>query len=168
MTNKSYLLDTNVFVQAHRNYYGLDLCPGFWDVLRHFQHQGRLQSLDRVRDEIREGDALADWIAEAPDGFFVDTATPDVAAKYAELMAWANAADFTAAAKAEFAGVADGWLVAYAAVHDLVIVTHESLEPDRKSRVKIPNACQQFRVEWANTFWMLRELEVKFNWTVPS
>jgi Domain of unknown function (DUF4411) len=81
MTSSGYLLDTGVFVQAHRNYYGLDLCPGFWEALRHFQSEGRLRSLDRVRDEIREGDALAGWIAEAPAGFFVSSAAPEVAAK---------------------------------------------------------------------------------------
>src|SRR6266508_4985724 len=115
MTDSGYLLDTGVFVQAHRNYYGLDLCPGFWEALRHFQGEGRLRSLDRVRDEIREGDALADWIGEAPEGLFVSTAAPEVLAKYGDVMAWANAANFTDAAKAEFASGADGWLVAYAA-----------------------------------------------------
>ncbi len=168
MTDSGYLLDTGVFVQAHRNYYGLDLCPGFWEALRHFQGEGRLRSLDRVRDEIREGDALADWIGEAPEGLFVSTAAPEVLAKYGDVMAWANAANFTDAAKAEFASGADGWLVAYAAVHGLVVVTHESHEPDRKNKVKIPNACEQFNVERANTFWMLRKLEVRFNWAVPS
>lgn len=168
MTGGGYLLDTGVFIQAHRNYYGLDLCPGFWGALRHFQGEGRLRSLDRVRDEIQEGDALADWIAEAPDGLFVSSAAPEVAAKYTDLMAWANATDFTDAAKAKFASGADGWLVTYAAIHDLVVVTHESHEPNRKNLVKIPNACEQFNVEWADTFWMLRELEVKFNWAVSS
>jgi hypothetical protein len=164
MTDKGYLLDTGVFVQAHRKYYGLDLAPGFWEALRHFQGEGRLRSLDRVRDEIREGDALAEWIAEAPEDFFSSSAAPDVAGRYADVMAWANAADFTDAAKAEFARGADGWLVAYAAVHDLVVVTHESHEPNRKNAVKIPNACDQFEVEWVDTFSMLRELEVKFDW----
>jgi hypothetical protein len=168
MTCSGYLLDTGVFIQAHRKYYGLDLAPGFWEALRHFQREERLRSLDRVRDEIREGDALAAWISEAPEGFFVPSAAPEVAAKYAELMTWANAADFTDAAKAEFARVADGWLVAYGAVHDLVVVTQESHDPDIKRAVKIPNACVQFNVKWADTFWMLRELEVRFDWVVPS
>lgn len=29
----SWLLDTNVFVQAGRREYGLDFCPAFWDWL---------------------------------------------------------------------------------------------------------------------------------------
>lgn len=27
----AYLLDTNVFVNAKRDWYGFDFCPGFWD-----------------------------------------------------------------------------------------------------------------------------------------
>lgn len=36
MSDAIFLLDTNVFIEAHQRYYGLDLCPGFWDALRHF------------------------------------------------------------------------------------------------------------------------------------
>ena len=39
-TGEVYLLDTNVFVEAYRRYYGLDLCPGFWDSLTHFCEEG--------------------------------------------------------------------------------------------------------------------------------
>lgn len=28
-----YALDTNVFIEAHRRYYALDLCPEFWECL---------------------------------------------------------------------------------------------------------------------------------------
>jgi hypothetical protein len=53
-------------------------------------------------------------------------------------------------------------------VHDLVVVTQETHEPNKQNNVKIPNACEQFGVQWADTFRMLRALEVKFAWEVPS
>ena len=28
-----FVLDTNVFIQAHRRYYAQDVCPGFWECL---------------------------------------------------------------------------------------------------------------------------------------
>jgi hypothetical protein len=167
MTDKGYLLDTGVFVEGHRRWYNQDIVPGFWDALLHFHGAGRLCSLDRCRDEIKEGDALADWVADAPDEMFVTTADAEVVAKYGEVMAWAAAADFTDAAKAEFASVADGWLVAYGATQDLIVVTHETHEAARQNRVKVPNACEQFGVEWLDTFEMLRQLAVQFNWQVP-
>jgi hypothetical protein len=169
MTDKAYLLDTGVFIEAHRRYwYRLDLNPGFWDALLHYHGEGRLLSLDRCNAEISKGDALAAWVADAPDELFVTTADGAVAAKYGEVMAWAAAADFTDAAKAEFARGADGWLVAYAAVHDLMVVTHETYQPNKRNNVKIPNACEQFGVECTDTFEMLRQLEVQFNWQEPQ
>ena len=60
-----YAIDANVFIQAHRNYYALDLCPGFWDALGHYHDNSRLVSIDRVRDEIMSGDALAEWVSAA-------------------------------------------------------------------------------------------------------
>jgi hypothetical protein len=167
MSDKGYLLDTGVFVEAHRRWYGRDIVPGFWEALLHFQGAGRLCSLDRCRDEIHEGDALAIWIADAPSQLFASTADVPTVQTYAEIMAWATAADFTDGAKAEFAGGADGWLVAYGALHDLIVVTHETHQADRKNKVKIPNACEQFGVDWLDTFEMLRQLEVRFDWQAP-
>lgn len=169
MTDEGYLLDTGVFIEAHRRFwYRQDICPGFWDALLHFQGAGRLVSLDRCRAEIKEGDALATWIGDAPAGLFMSTADVAVANKYAEVMAWAAAGNFTDGAKTDFASGADGWLVAYGAVQGLVVITHETHEPNRQNKVKIPNACDQFHVGWNDTFWMLRELEVQFDWQAPS
>ena len=69
---------------------------------------------------------------------------------------------FTGAAKAEFASVADGWVVAYAKANGLVVVTHEEYAPDAKKKVPIPNVCLEFDVDYCNTFEMLRELKVQF------
>jgi len=163
-----FLLDTNVFVEAHRRYYGLDLCPGFWECLTHFNGMARVVSLDRVRDEIHEGDALADWISGAPTDLFMSSAAQAVVDMYAEIMEWVSGADFTDAAKAKFAGAADGWLVAYGQVHAMVVVTHEAYDAQSKRDVKIPNVCREFDVRYVDTFDMLRDFEVKFQWAAPS
>ncbi len=42
------VLDTSVFTQAHRLYYPVDICPGFWDCLLHYARAGRLISIDRM------------------------------------------------------------------------------------------------------------------------
>ena len=74
-----YVLDANVFIEAHRRYYSLDICPGFWDSISHLCQQPRLLSIDKVRDEINEGDKLYDWIEQAPDTLFKSTKDEDVA-----------------------------------------------------------------------------------------
>lgn len=161
----TFLLDTNVFVEAHRRYYALDICPGFWECLEHYCQEPRLLSIDRVRDEIDEGDALDAWVKQAPDYLFVSTADQGVAQRYSDVMGWVQGNNqFRSEAKAEFARGADGWLIAYASVHGLAVVTHEVFDPNTRKKVPIPNVCRQFGVLDVNTFSMLRSLEVRFGW----
>lgn len=161
----AFLLDTSVFIEAYRRYYAMDLCPGFWDCLEHYGQQVRLLSIDRVRSEISEGDDLDAWVKQAPDELFVSTAEEEVVQAFGEMMEWVQSnGNFLPAAKDEFARVADGWLVAYAKVYGLVVVTHESLRPGARNRVLIPNVCHQFDVPWQNPFSMLRALGVRFDW----
>ena len=111
-----FALDANVFIEAHRRYYGLDLCPGFWECLRHYGARQRLLSIDRVRIELLRGrDALSKWVKDSPAALFVSSAEPAVADAFADVMAWVQGnAQFRREAKAEFAAAADGWLAAYA------------------------------------------------------
>lgn len=43
----TWLLDTNVLVQAHRRDYGMDFCPAFWDWLVRANRQNKVFTLDR-------------------------------------------------------------------------------------------------------------------------
>jgi hypothetical protein len=83
-------------------------------------------------------------------------------------MRWAQThAEYTPAAKAEFAQVADAWLVAYARVIGGVVVSEEVFNPHKKNRILVPNACQQFGIPCINTFDMLRQLPAEFSWAPP-
>jgi len=102
-----YPLDANVFIQAKRSYYAFDLCPGYRKALLAHHGSGRLRSIDRVRDELLSGaDELTDWVkSSVPDGFFVSSAEPAVAAWFGKMMGWVQSqAQFLPAAKTEFAG----------------------------------------------------------------
>jgi len=49
--------------------------------------------------------------------------------------------------------------VAYAmAQKGRVVVTHEVLRPDVRTRIPIPNVCEPFHIRYIDTFAMLREL----------
>jgi len=79
------------------------------------------------------------------------------------MVIWMNSeAQFMPAAKAEFASAADGWVIAFAKVNGLIVVTHEDYAPDAKRKVPMPNVCLEFDVEYINTFEMLEDLKVKF------
>ena len=79
------------------------------------------------------------------------------------MMNWVySQSQFTDAAKTEFASVADGWVIAYAAVNGMVVVTHEQYAPDARRKVPMPNVCIEFDVAYVDTFAMLRDLREKF------
>ncbi len=169
--NPLFVLDANVFIETHRNYYPFDICPGFWDgLIQHFR-SGNLLSIDKVREELldiskledEEPDALYFWTLAAPQDMFVSSSSRALADAYNEIIAWVSSRpQFFVGAKDEFAEKADGWLVAHANVHGLTLVTQEVPDPRIKKRVPIPNVCQQFNVPYCNTFDMLRQLGVRF------
>jgi hypothetical protein len=168
-TKPNFALDANVFIQAHRRYYGFDICPGFWTCLLHHARAERLCSIDRVRKELLAGgkeDALESWVKSGsiPKTFFASTSSQDVAEHFTSIMQWVHESDFKNEAREEFARVADGWLVAYAAAHRCTVVTLEEFNPKNKKKVLIPNVCRQFRVDCINTFQMLRALETQLDW----
>ena len=161
---KNYVLDADALIRAKRQHYRFCFCPGFWDFLLVKQKAGRLHSIDRVKKQLKPGDDLHEWAySKAPARFFAPTRAAAVLVEFGKMMFWVNAqAHYTAAAKAGFAhaGNADGWLVAYAKVNGLVVVTHEVPSSGGK-RVKIPNVCDQFGVEFRDPFDMLEDLKGK-------
>jgi hypothetical protein len=170
--SKRYVLDANVFIEAKNRYYGFNLCPGYWKALIAQYKNGRVCSIDKIRDELvkvrnepdDEPDPLSDWAKETvPDAFFKKTQDQAVIDVFQEMVAWVNSeAQFTSAAKAEFASAADGWVMAYARVNGLIVVTHEEFAPDVKKKVPMPNVCLEFDVDYVTTFEMLEDLKVRF------
>lgn len=167
----SYVLDANVFIQAKRRFYPFDICPGYWDALSWHASQGVICSVDKVEDELQQGkDSLWDWTKTSFDlTAFRSTNNLDVITEFGPLMTWVQAqSQFIPAAKAQFATVADGWLIAYAKSTNSVVVTLEEHNPDTKKKVPMPTVCQAFGVEWITPFEMMRRLGIKLKWTAPT
>jgi predicted nucleic acid-binding protein len=166
MERTVYVLDANVFIEAARRYYAFDLRTKFWDILNQHAEIGVIESIDRVKKEEldKEEDELAKWANGEFIHAFRSTDEKDVVESYGRVMTWAQEqSQYTDAAKAELANEPDGWLVAYAIARGRIVVTHEVLAPDAKSRVPIPNVCEAFGVKYVDTFKMLRELGVRFS-----
>ena len=162
--SKRYLLDANAFIEAKNRYYGFDICPGFWSSLLAQHDAKRIVSIDRIAEELKEqDDEVKNWVGNiATDTFFKKTEDQAVIDMFQKMVNWAyGQSQFTESAKTEFASVADGWVVAYAAVNGLIVVTHEQFA-DAKRKIPIPNVCIEFDVEYVNTFEMLRALGEKF------
>ena len=160
-----YVPDTNVLVAAHHHYYAPDICPGFWDSLLHHIASGSVLIIDRVFEEIISPSTLVEWTEQATNYSFPATGTQPVADAYRQLIDWVqDNPQFTAAARADFARSADGWLAAYAMANEAIVVTNEVSAPQAQRRVPLPDLCHQFQIPCVNTFELLRDLGVQFVW----
>jgi hypothetical protein len=163
-----FLLDSDVFIAAKNAYYAFDICPGFWKALVQMHQLGRARSIDRIRNELllgRKEEDLVQWVRKKiPGSFFHESNADDVSSAYADIMLWVQQnPQYFDRAKAKFATEADGWLVAYSIVHGTVVVTNEQPRPDSRNRVLLPDVCVQFKVQYQDTFVMLRDLAVRFD-----
>ena len=164
-----YLIDSDVLITAKNAYYAFDICPGFWESLIDHHQAGHVGSIDRIRHELlagREEEDLVQWVKNAlPSDFFVSSQDAEVIAAYREIMLWVQrSTQYFDEAKAKFATEADGWLVAHGMVRGIEVVTNEQPRPEARSRILLPDVCDQFGVEYHNTFEMLRALGVRYHY----
>lgn len=164
-----FVLDSDVFIAAKNSYYAFAICPGFWESLIHHHAESHICSIDRVRGELlagRKTEDLVQWVRETvPPSFFKNTADTVVLESFADIMLWVQRnTQYLDQAKAKFATEADGWLVAYAMVHGITVVTNEQPRPQSRSRILLPDVCDQFNVKYTDTFLMLKDLAVQFHW----
>lgn len=160
-----YIVDSNFFIQAHRAYYPIDVIQSFWTKVKQLAEEGKIKSIDKVKTEIYSNasheDELKGWCEDnLPNDFFLDTSSS--VSDYTDIVVWANSMSnfYKRSAIQEFLAtdLADPWLVAHAKANNYTIVTYEKSEPNRKSRIKIPEVCNQFGVRYINTVDLLREL----------
>jgi len=168
-TNRPYILDSEVFIAAKNSYYAFTICPGFLDSLIHHHEAGNIYSIDRVRGELLAGrptEDLVQWVKnDLPAGFFIGTDDETVISAYEEVMLWVQRnPQYFDQAKAKFATEADGWLVAYSMAHNATVVTNEQPRPQSRNRVLLPDVCAQFKITPKDTFFMLKDLTVRFEW----
>lgn len=159
----AYILDSNTFIEAKNRYYGMNVCPGFWDWLLLSNTHGHLYSIEMVKKELEKGnDDLNQW-AKNNSQLFVKESDLETQNSYGEIAAYAMSLEnLNAGAQEEFLRVADSWLIAKAKSTGSTLVTHEQLNPNTKKKILMPNVCEEFGIKWMNTFDCLEELEAKF------
>jgi len=157
-----YLLDSNTYIQAKNQYYGMDICPAYWEWLDHQFQQGALGSIEMVGQELKDGnDELAKWAKEHPE-HFVSNDDHETQQVFTEIINFVMAGNYNDGNRESFLDKADPWIIAKAKSIGATVVSHESrLAPETK-KVKIPNICHEFGVPCINTFQLLRELQAKF------
>lgn len=157
----SYLLDTNVFIQAKNLHYGLDFCPAFWHWLLENSANGRVFSIDKVFDEITAGaDELTTWVQQEASGLFHATG-PAAVTQFGAVSTWAMGQQYEPAAINTFLQVADFYLIAHALAGNHTVVTHE-LPANSTKRIKIPNVCAGLNLRFMTPYEMLRTERARF------
>jgi hypothetical protein len=153
----AYLLDTGIFIEAKRRFYGLDFVPGYWDWLMREAKAGTICSIEKVADEIgAQQDDLSAWAATLPGGFFL---RPDASfsAAFQQVSQWALMSGFQPAAYNEFLGVADSFLVSQALAGNHTVVTLEKpATTPSKRKIKVPDACAGVRIKCMTPYELMR------------
>lgn len=169
-----YALDSNFFIQAHRDSYPIDVALTFWQKVKNLAHAGKIVSIDKVKDELYnhpsdpdKQDLLEKWCrANLPPDFFKDTSSH--ISSYQRVVQWAISKNehYSQVAMNDFldANEADAFLVSYALsdYQNCVIVTHEKSDPLNKKRIKIPEPCMHFNIRFINSVNLFRELGETF------
>jgi Domain of unknown function (DUF4411) len=158
-----YLMDANTYISAKNQYYGMDFCPAYWDWLDQQFTQGQVASIQLVYDElVKKKDELSEWVASHKNHFLSVTDTP-TQNKFAEIVQHIySLPNRNQANVASFLDGADPWLIAKAATTGATIVTQEMPVPVDSRKIKIPNICNTFDVQYINSFELLRDLGARF------
>lgn len=163
-----YVLDANIFIEAHQKNYPIDIAESFWAKLKVLADEGLIISIDKVRDEIYENDdELTEWMkANLSDEFFKSTDEESILSEYGLVAEWADSRSdhYLPRAIDEFLAFdkADAWLVAYCKANRDILVSHESSNPQRKNRVLLPQPCEDFDISYVTMIEMFRALGVRF------
>ncbi|CAI8807411.1 DUF4411 family protein [Pseudomonas sp. IT-P291] len=160
----NHLLDANTLIEAKNRYYGMAICPGYWQWLLLKNKALDLASIAPVKDELTKGhDELAEWAKENQEFFHstTDKATQMAFAQIAGLVA-NQAPKMKVGAMDDFLAGADPWLIAKAMTTGATVVTHEVLNREAKRKFIIPNLCEQLHIPFLNTFELLHRLEARF------
>ncbi|HZR89969.1 MAG TPA: DUF4411 family protein [Bradyrhizobium sp.] len=163
-----HLVDANVLITAHNQYYPIDGVPQFWEWLLHQAENGIIKVPFEIYEEITQGgkeDLLYKWAADA-----------DVKKKLM-LDEQVNPAHVASCTKAGYAPDLtddellvigrDPFLIAYAmaAPGERCVISNEVSAPSKKRQNrKIPDVCLTMGVQCFNVFTMTRALGFKTDW----
>ena len=159
----NWILDTNIFINAVQKYYGLDLCPGFWQWL--LQHTDCIYTIDMVEEELADkDDELFTWCKEQLPSSFFRHADEEVMSCYKKVVSHVMALPdppFNQNKKDDFINGADPMLIAFAMKTGDVLVTNEKFNPDAHKKIYLPNIAKEFDVKFTDIFDVMRRLEAK-------
>jgi len=163
-----YVLDANVLIRAHADYYPIDRVPEFWDWLLHHAAAGTVKVPQEILEELEGGNAEGDQLVLFLKPAVIrktlrlqEEPNPDLLSNILDV-AYGNPND----EELEEIG-RDPFLIAYAAVSvvDRTVVSAEVSKSTQKGKKrKVPDACADVGVRCIGPFEFFRELGFSTNW----
>ncbi|MGN0902483.1 MAG: DUF4411 family protein [Succinivibrio sp.] len=154
-----YLLDSNIFIQAHKMYYQFDFCPAYWEWIQQLNTDGLL-SIDKVYEELSAGnDTLAEWVKSKKSKFVkFDSISLPVLQDIYNILKNEKVPDNRIKDFME-TSLADSYLIAYAKAHNCILITLENRTPslNSKKKVHIPNVCDALGVACTTIYEIMRK-----------
>ena len=155
-----YLLDANVLIRAHEDYYPLDRVPQFWQWLEQQAAADRIKMPFEIHNEIAVSTGpLKDWVCNQAikEALILDE---EADADLVERVLTEGYGDNLTDSDLERIGQ-DALLIAYALVaENRVIVTKETPRPRAlRANRKIPDVCDALQVRWMRDFDLYRTLQ---------
>lgn len=160
-----YLLDANVFIQASRFYYPMDIFPQFWEWIDEKNKTGDIYSITSIFEELQAGnDKLAQWAKDRKDtSWFFTIEDERTQNEFTKIANWLNKnTTLKPQAVPGFLKGADPWLIAKAMAEKYTVVTQEKSDPSVRRKVFIPDVCENFQVPCINTIKLIRVLKGRF------
>ncbi len=165
-----YLLDANVLITAHNNYYPVHMVPEFWSWLVHKAKLGEIKMPIETLEEVLEGgsdseaDALYGWLQD-DDNRSALLLQEDVQGALVRQVVAQYATDLTDV-ELEALG-RDPFLIAYGLARPSdrwVVTTESSARGKQRQNRRIPDVCADLGIRCCNTFAMNRQLGFHTAW----
>lgn len=148
-----YLLDANVLIQAHEEYYPLERVPQYWNWILSTAEAGNAKMPLEIHGEIAISDGpLGEWIRseETKEKLILDEEADQ---KLVQKVLDEGYGKGLTDNDLEKIGQ-DAFLIAYALANaDRTVVTKEISKPKaQKGNRKIPDVCDDLKVKWMRDF----------------
>lgn len=154
-----FLLDANVLIRAHEDYYPIDRVPQFWEWLATTATAGHVKMPFEIHAEIAiSSGPLKDWICDTAIKAALILDEP-VNADLVNRVLTSGYGDGLTDGDIEKIGQ-DAFLVSYGcAATNRIVITKENPKPSaKKGNRKIPDVCDVLGVKWARDFELYRTL----------
>jgi hypothetical protein len=157
-----YLLDANVLIRAHADYYPLDRIPQFWIWLIEQSAAGTIKMPRLIYDEVAgSSDMLGTWLGQSEVKASLILTEPTDRTRVLRVIEHGYAPDLN---DVEIVRIGRDPLLVAAALggSDRLVVTRENSRPSaQRANRRVPDVCATFGLTAINDFALYRRLNFR-------